>query len=272
MSNSEAQSLSKFIPKKFQNEKYFSIDSLMQKLVSVKLKEIAEGKHYEAKVSGLFGDDCILWTTPKIKDRFLQGKVSLNIRSLAKQPPANVKLVILSENMDLRIMLRHSNATLILGSLATGKLDVRLNGNTTKVIIGDRIVTRGLRIAAHEGDIIIGAGCLIGEGSVLQGHDAHGIIDIKTRTIVNNSVVTTELEPYVWLAQRVIVMPGKKVGTGSIVGAGSIVTRDVPSCCLAVGAPAKTVRKGVTWSRNYSEIDKFATEFLNGLPESLIID
>jgi maltose O-acetyltransferase len=46
----------------------------------------------------------------------------------------------------------------------------------------------------------------------------------------------------VWLGTRVIVLPGVTIGEGSVVGAGSVVTSDIPSRSLAVGSPAKVVR------------------------------
>nr|WP_211298069.1 acyltransferase [Marinobacterium halophilum] len=46
----------------------------------------------------------------------------------------------------------------------------------------------------------------------------------------------------VWLGQNVIVMPGITIGTGVIVGAGSVVTKDLPDWSIAVGVPAKIIR------------------------------
>ncbi len=46
----------------------------------------------------------------------------------------------------------------------------------------------------------------------------------------------------VWLGGGVIVCPGVTVGTDTVVGAGSVVTRDLPSGVLAAGAPARVVR------------------------------
>ena len=46
----------------------------------------------------------------------------------------------------------------------------------------------------------------------------------------------------VWLGARVIVLPGVTIGENSVVGVGSVVTRDIPPSSLAVGVPAKVVR------------------------------
>jgi acetyltransferase-like isoleucine patch superfamily enzyme len=46
----------------------------------------------------------------------------------------------------------------------------------------------------------------------------------------------------VWLGSGVIVLPGVTIGDRSTVGAGSVVTDDIPPDCLALGAPAKVVR------------------------------
>lgn len=48
----------------------------------------------------------------------------------------------------------------------------------------------------------------------------------------------------VWIGAAAIVLPGITIGDGAIIGAGSIVTRDVPAGATAVGNPARVVAKG----------------------------
>jgi acetyltransferase-like isoleucine patch superfamily enzyme len=45
-----------------------------------------------------------------------------------------------------------------------------------------------------------------------------------------------------WLASRVVVLPGVRIGAGAIVAAASVVTRDIPPNTLSVGVPARVVR------------------------------
>lgn len=51
------------------------------------------------------------------------------------------------------------------------------------------------------------------------------------------------IEDRVWLGESVCVLPGVKIGAGSIVGAHSVVTRDIPANCIAVGSPARVVKR-----------------------------
>ncbi len=46
-----------------------------------------------------------------------------------------------------------------------------------------------------------------------------------------------------WLGAGVIVLPGVTIGDGSVIGAGSVVTRDIPAGVLALGTPARVVKK-----------------------------
>lgn len=48
---------------------------------------------------------------------------------------------------------------------------------------------------------------------------------------------------YVALGQETMVMPGVTIGEGSVIGSGSLVTKDIPPHCVAVGRPAKVIRK-----------------------------
>lgn len=46
----------------------------------------------------------------------------------------------------------------------------------------------------------------------------------------------------VWIGQNAILMPGIRVGKGAIVGAGSVVTKDVPSMAVVAGVPARIIK------------------------------
>lgn len=46
----------------------------------------------------------------------------------------------------------------------------------------------------------------------------------------------------VWIGGNVTILPGVTIGKGAVIGAGAVVTNDIPSGCVAVGAPAKVVK------------------------------
>ena len=50
------------------------------------------------------------------------------------------------------------------------------------------------------------------------------------------------IEDEVWLGYGVMVLSGVRIGRGAVVGAGSVVTKDVPAGAIAVGVPACVMR------------------------------
>jgi acetyltransferase-like isoleucine patch superfamily enzyme len=64
---------------------------------------------------------------------------------------------------------------------------------------------------------------------------------ISTRRLGIEAPVT--IEEVCWLGTGAIVLPGVRVGRGSIIGAGAVVTKGIPPLSLAVGVAARVVRQ-----------------------------
>lgn len=116
--------------------------------------------------------------------------------------------------------------------------------------LADRIVTIGDR-------------CLIGRGSTIVGHDSitigddvwtgHGIhiTDMNHGYEDPFEPISRQHQPEApvaigsgsWLGHNVVVLPGVRIGCHVAVGAGSVVTRDIPDFSVAVGVPAKVIRR-----------------------------
>lgn len=47
----------------------------------------------------------------------------------------------------------------------------------------------------------------------------------------------------VWIGARVIILPGVHIGDGCVIGAGAVVTKDIPAYCVCAGNPAKVVKE-----------------------------
>lgn len=50
------------------------------------------------------------------------------------------------------------------------------------------------------------------------------------------------IEDDVWLGEKVTVMPGVHIGRGAVIGANSVVTKDIPAYAIAVGSPARVIK------------------------------
>jgi acetyltransferase-like isoleucine patch superfamily enzyme len=96
----------------------------------------------------------------------------------------------------------------------------------------------GVSISAHS-EVAIGKRCLIGNYVNVMDSDYHDVID---HTLPGKSAPVI-IEDDVWIGTRVIVLKGVRIGRASVVGAGSVVTTDIPPNCLAFGVPAQIVRK-----------------------------
>lgn len=84
----------------------------------------------------------------------------------------------------------------------------------------------------------IGKGYISSPGSVVLAHDASTITHIgKSR--VEKTIIGDD----VFVGANAVILPGIKVGDGAIVGAGAIVTKDVPPYTVVVGNPARVICK-----------------------------
>src|ERR1041384_2050595 len=118
------------------------------------------------------------------------------------------------------------------------KLEISVGPEGT-LRIGDRVlINHGCSIGATK-SISIGERCNIGSQSILIDNAFHEL-DPERRDQQPESAPLV-LEDNVWLAARVIVLPGVTIGRNTVVGAGSVVTKDIPPNVLAAGIPAKVI-------------------------------
>jgi len=64
------------------------------------------------------------------------------------------------------------------------------------------------------------------------------------------------IEDNVWLGEFVSVLPGVKIGKGAIIGSNSVVTKDIPANTIAVGSPAKVIKKYNFETKRWEKIKK----------------
>lgn len=92
-------------------------------------------------------------------------------------------------------------------------------------------------------DTVIGNHVMFGpEVTILSGSHNFGDVSIpmtKQGATERRAVV---IGNDVWIGTRTIILPGVKIGNHAIVGAGSIVTKDVPDWAICAGNPARVIR------------------------------
>jgi len=77
----------------------------------------------------------------------------------------------------------------------------------------------------------------------LGGGHKHDQLDIPMGKQGGEGKTPLEIKDDVWIGARVIVLPGcKQIGTGVIIGAGAVVTKDIPDYAIVGGNPAKIIR------------------------------
>ena len=128
-------------------------------------------------------------------------------------------------------------------SLAAGVMPGHVPETNPVITIGDRVlIGRGSGIVGHE-SITIGDGVFTGHNVYVTDAN-HGYEDVT----LSIGAQFAPPKPVVvgagsWLGHGSIVLPGAHVGEHVAVGAGSVVTGDLPSFSVAVGSPARVVRQ-----------------------------
>ena len=126
--------------------------------------------------------------------------------------------------------------------------DVFVDANAQLIAQGDikvgprGFIGRGSVVVSRE-SILIGADALIAEYVTIRDQD-HGTSESELP--YNKQGLPTapiEIGENVWLGCKVTVLRGVRVGKGCVVGANSLVSRDLPAATVCVGAPAQPIRE-----------------------------
>jgi acetyltransferase-like isoleucine patch superfamily enzyme len=104
------------------------------------------------------------------------------------------------------------------------------------------------------GRVKLGNFCLLGPNVSIYtaGHPIHPAVRNGNYTYGAD----VEIGDNVWLGGNVVVCPGVRIGSNSVIGAGSVVTRDIPAWTVAAGNPCRVIRTITEDDRQYSFRDK----------------
>ena len=102
----------------------------------------------------------------------------------------------------------------------------------------------GKRMTIHNRLMTIADYVMMGEESMFLG-SGHGFdrLDIPIAQQEEKEKTPLNIDEDVWIGARVVILPGcKHIGQGAIVGAGSVVTKNVPAYAIVGGNPAKVIK------------------------------
>lgn len=116
----------------------------------------------------------------------------------------------------------------------------RSEGREGRIHIGDYgLISPGVRIASSD-SIVLGESVMIASNAHISDSDWHDTYD-RTHELCKHAPV--RLSDNVWIGDSAIVCKGVTIGRNSIIGAGAVVTEDIPDNVIAAGCPAQVVRR-----------------------------
>jgi len=123
-------------------------------------------------------------------------------------------------------------------------------GDNNKIEIGENCkIGDYVHIAAGE-KVYIGDNCLMASKKYISdithgnysGEDEHSTPNqAPDRRVLFTKKVF--IGKNVWIGENVCILPGVKIGDGCVIGANSVVNKNIPDNCIAVGSPAKAIKK-----------------------------
>lgn len=137
------------------------------------------------------------------------------------------------------------------------------NGNNAVISIGaNTTVSPYALLKSNNGKIILGAGCSVNDYAILYGYGGLTIgnnVHIASHVAIVASehdyakLETTDfskdmrgkgiyIEDNTWVGTHAVILDGVTIGTGSVVGAGAVVTKDIPPFSVVAGVPARVIK------------------------------
>ncbi len=145
-------------------------------------------------------------------------------------------VIVIGDGLELR-SIPHSNA---LGPSHPVILSTRRTG--ARLVIGRGFGMTGGTICAEE-SITIGADVWVGANSTITDTDFHPL-DLEARLArpLDGATAPVAIEDGAFIGMQSLILKGVRIGARSVIGAGSVVTHDIPPGVIAAGNPARVIR------------------------------
>lgn len=119
------------------------------------------------------------------------------------------------------------------------------HSRSSAIEIGDNVGLNGTSIVSRSRKIIIGTGTIIASNVTILDFDGHALWPPENR--MSSPAIEFDQDVIigknVWIGTRAIILKGVTIGDNSVIGAGSVVVKNIPENVVAVGNPAKVVKQ-----------------------------
>lgn len=129
------------------------------------------------------------------------------------------------------------------------------------IVFGTRVSVHGNFYVANPSNVRIGSGCAINRGAFVLGHSAisigNNVVISANSMLIDSGLVLDKfvriknpshyygeitIKDGAWIGAGAIILPGVTIGYKSVIGAGSVVTKDVPQFAVVAGNPARIIK------------------------------
>ena len=121
---------------------------------------------------------------------------------------------------------------------------IRTYSSSSKVEIGDGVGANSMAIFCRSQTIRIGARTMLGGNCQIMDSDGHPLWPLSSRSDYPGCEhdAPVYIGSDVFIGLNVVVLKGSSIGNGAVIAAGSVVSGEIPSNCVAGGIPAKVIR------------------------------
>ncbi len=199
----------------------------------------------------------------------LESRINLKI-TLHKSGNTKAIISIGKINKFLNARLFITNSEIHFGNGSCGNWDIRSWHGSKFLLRGNNIYSNGVKcILEHDSMVILGEDCMFSDDVLIQCGSQHALICLEEKRQINTERSLINIHDHVWLGRGSTVTTTSRlleIGSGSIVGLNSTLTRTIPKTSLAVGSPAKVTRNNISWSNafraNKKELDRISSIFM----------